>query len=233
MMKKSTCILSIPTLCAMILLMAQGLFGEVRATFTATVSCNVSPEVELVTGFLEFWLDDVEFEVTGLPDNEYYIVRPLGDDIHWHVSDEVFGNGAMATIFSEEALPEPDPDSEPDPEPEPDPGISPDALGPEDDVIKGMDAGRKELEETRDNRNDNHDTLYGPQMFNITFSGVGYYQVGYLENGVPRLSEPVAVPLNSRTSCPGGDESWFFYDRARDAVRGSRGRTMFLRNWPE
>jgi len=73
MMKKSTCILSIPTLCAMILLMAQGLFGEVRATFTATVSCNVSPEVELVTGFLEFWLDDVEFEVTGLPDNEYYI----------------------------------------------------------------------------------------------------------------------------------------------------------------
>jgi hypothetical protein len=107
MMKKSTCILSIPTLCAMILLMAQGLFGEVRATFTATVSCNVSPEVELVTGFLEFWLDDVEFEVTGLPDNEYYIVRPLGDDIHWHVSDEVFGNGAMATIFSEEALPEP------------------------------------------------------------------------------------------------------------------------------
>ena len=123
MMKKSTCILSIPTLCAMILLMAQGLFGEVRATFTATVSCNVSPEVELVTGFLEFWLDDVEFEVTGLPDNEYYIVRPLGDDIHWHVSDEVFGNGAMATIFSEEALPEPDPDSEPDPEPEPDPGF--------------------------------------------------------------------------------------------------------------
>lgn len=47
MMKKSTCILSIPTLCAMILLMAQGLFGEVRATFTATVSCNVSPEVDL------------------------------------------------------------------------------------------------------------------------------------------------------------------------------------------
>ena len=93
MMKKSTCILSIPTLCAMILLMAQGLFGEVRATFTATVSCNVSPEVELVTGFLEFWLDDVEFEVTGLPDNEYYIVRPLGDDIHWHVSDEVLAMG--------------------------------------------------------------------------------------------------------------------------------------------
>ena len=210
MMKKSTCILSIPTLCAMILLMAQGLFGEVRATFTATESCNVSPEVELVTGFLEFWLDDVEFEVTGLPDNEYYIVRPLGDDIHWHVSDEVFGNGAMATIFSEEALPEPDPDPEPDSEPEPDPGISPDALGPEDDVIKGMDAGRKELEETRDNRNDNHDTLYGPQMFNITFSGVGYYQVGYLENGVPRLSEPVAVPLNSRTRAPVVMRAGFF-----------------------
>ena len=96
-----------------------------------------------------------------------------------------------------------------------------------------MDAGRKELEETRDNRNDNHDTLYGPQMFNITFSGVGYYKVGYLENGVPRLSEPVAVPLNSRTRAPVVMRAGFFYDRARDAVRGSRGRTMFLRNWPE
>ena len=193
-MKKSVFILSIHTLCAIVLLVAQGLYAEVRATFTATVSCNVSPEVELVTGYLEFWLDDVEFEVTGLPDNEYYIVQLMGDDIHWYVSDDVYGNGSMATIFSEEALPDPDPD------PDPDPGDSPDAIVPDDDnLMKGFDSKCKEVNLRENNRDGNHDTLYGPQMFTITFSGVGYYQIGYLENGVERLSAPVAVPLTART----------------------------------
>ena len=99
-MRKSVFLLSIHVLCAVVLLAAQGLCAEIRATFTATVSCNVSPEVELVTGYLEFWLDDVEFEVTGLPDNEYYIVETEVESISWQVNSNVYGEGAHAYVHS-------------------------------------------------------------------------------------------------------------------------------------
>ena len=99
-MKKSVFILSIHALCAIVLLVAQGLCAEVHATFTATVGAESDFPVALQGDSVEFWLEDIEIEVTGLPDNEYCIANVENINYSWQVNENVYGSGSQATVNS-------------------------------------------------------------------------------------------------------------------------------------
>lgn len=99
-MRKSVFILSIHALCAIVLLAAQVLLAEVSATFTATVGSESVFPIALQGDSVEFWLEDMEIEVTGLPDNEYCIANVENINYSWQVNENVYGSGSQATVNS-------------------------------------------------------------------------------------------------------------------------------------
>lgn len=99
-MRKSVFILSIHALCAIVLLAAQVLLAEVSATFTATVGAESDFPIALQGDSVEFWLEDMEIEVTGLPDNEYCIANVENISYTWMVNENVYGSGSQATVNS-------------------------------------------------------------------------------------------------------------------------------------
>lgn len=92
----STCICIVIAL----IFQAAGLKAEVNATFTATVCPDSGLPIALLGETSEFWLEDMEIDVTGLPDNEYCIVETEVESISWQVTSNVYGEGAHAYVHS-------------------------------------------------------------------------------------------------------------------------------------
>ncbi|MBR5837422.1 MAG: hypothetical protein IKZ84_02675, partial [Victivallales bacterium] len=92
----STCICIVISL----IFQAAGLKAEVNATFTATVCPDSGLPIALLGETSEFWLEDMEIDVTGLPDNEYCIVDTEVESVSWQVASNVYGEGAHAYVHS-------------------------------------------------------------------------------------------------------------------------------------
>lgn len=70
-------------------------------SWTATVASSPDPAVVCYGSSTNFWLEDEQFDVTGLPDGEYWTHGDQTTEYRWSVNGgDVEGSGASATVSS-------------------------------------------------------------------------------------------------------------------------------------